>query len=106
MNFSGKLYDFQGYGLDPETEELNYDAILAQAQDFQPKLIVAGASAYSRLIDFKKFREIADQVGALLMVDMAHIAGLVAAGLHPNPVPYADVVTTTTHKTLRGPVAV
>ncbi|WPB51258.1 serine hydroxymethyltransferase [Lactiplantibacillus plantarum] len=103
VNFSGKLYDFQGYGLDPETEELNYDAILAQAQDFQPKLIVAGASAYSRLIDFKKFREIADQVGALLMVDMAHIAGLVAAGLHPNPVPYADVVTTTTHKTLRGP---
>ena len=103
VNFSGKLYDFQGYGLDPETEELNYDAILAQAQDFQPKLIVAGASAYSRLIDFKKFREIADQVGALLMVDMAHIAGLVAAGLHLNPVPYADVVTTTTHKTLRGP---
>ena len=103
VNFSGKLYDFQGYGLDPETEELNYDAILAQTQDFQPKLIVAGASAYSRLIDFKKFREIADQVGALLMVDMAHIAGLVAAGLHPNPVPYADVVTTTTHKTLRGP---
>ncbi|MDV0431303.1 serine hydroxymethyltransferase [Lactiplantibacillus sp. DA1] len=103
VNFSGKLYDFQGYGLDPETEVLNYDAILAQAQEFQPKLIVAGASAYSRLIDFKKFREIADQVGALLMVDMAHIAGLVAAGLHPNPVPYADVVTTTTHKTLRGP---
>ncbi|WP_428932972.1 serine hydroxymethyltransferase [Lactiplantibacillus pentosus] len=103
VNFSGKLYDFQGYGLDPETEELNYDAILAQAQEFQPKLIVAGASAYSRLIDFKKFREIADAVGALLMVDMAHIAGLVAAGLHPNPVPYADVVTTTTHKTLRGP---
>lgn len=103
VNFSGKLYDFQGYGLDPETEELNYDAILAQAQEFQPKLIVAGASAYSRLIDFKKFREIADAVGALLMVDMAHIAGLVATGLHPNPVPYADVVTTTTHKTLRGP---
>lgn len=103
VNFSGKLYDFQGYGLDPETEELNYDAILAQAKEFQPKLIVAGASAYSRLIDFKKFREIADAVGALLMVDMAHIAGLVAAGLHPNPVPYADVVTTTTHKTLRGP---
>ena len=103
VNFSGKLYDFQGYGLDPETEELNYDAILAQAQEFQPKLIVAGASAYTRLIDFKKFREIADAVGALLMVDMAHIAGLVAAGLHPNPVPYADVVTTTTHKTLRGP---
>ncbi|AVK60817.1 serine hydroxymethyltransferase [Lactobacillus sp. CBA3605] len=103
VNFSGKLYDFEGYGLDPETEELNYDAILAQAKEFQPKLIVAGASAYSRLIDFEKFREIADAVGALLMVDMAHIAGLVAAGLHPSPFPYADVVTTTTHKTLRGP---
>jgi len=103
VNFSGKLYDFQGYGLNPETEELDYDAILAQAKEFQPKLIVAGASAYSRTIDFAKFREIADAVGALLMVDMAHIAGLVAAGLHPNPVPYADVVTTTTHKTLRGP---
>lgn len=103
VNFSGKLYDFNDYGLNPETEELDYDAILAQAQAFQPKLIVAGASAYSRIIDFKKFREIADAVGALLMVDMAHIAGLVAAGLHPSPVPYADVVTTTTHKTLRGP---
>jgi len=103
VNFSGKLYDFQGYGLNPETEELDYDAILAQAKAFQPKLIVAGASAYSRIIDFAKFREIADAVGAMLMVDMAHIAGLVAAGLHPNPVPYADVVTTTTHKTLRGP---
>ena len=103
VNFSGKLYDFQGYGLNPETEELDYDAILAQAKEFQPKLIVAGASAYSRVIDFAKFREIADTVGAMLMVDMAHIAGLVAAGLHPNPVPYADVVTTTTHKTLRGP---
>ncbi|MFC6163442.1 serine hydroxymethyltransferase [Lactiplantibacillus dongliensis] len=103
VNFSGKLYDFQGYGLNPETEELDYDAILAQAQAFKPKLIVAGASAYSRIIDFAKFREIADAVGAMLMVDMAHIAGLVAAGLHPSPVPYADVVTTTTHKTLRGP---
>jgi len=103
VNFSGKLYDFQGYGLNPETEELDYDAILAQAQAFKPKLIVAGASAYSRIIDFAKFREIADAVGALLMVDMAHIAGLVAAGLHPSPIPYADVVTTTTHKTLRGP---
>lgn len=103
VNFSGKLYDFNDYGLNPETEELDYDAILVQAQAFQPKLIVAGASAYSRIIDFKKFREIADAVGALLMVDMAHIAGLVAAGLHPSPVPYADVVTTTTHKTLRGP---
>lgn len=103
VNFSGKLYDFNDYGLNPATEELDYDAILAQAKAFQPKLIVAGASAYSRIIDFKKFREIADEVGALLMVDMAHIAGLVAAGLHPSPVPYADVVTTTTHKTLRGP---
>lgn len=103
VNFSGKLYNFNDYGLNPETEELDYDAILAQAKEFQPKLIVAGASAYSRIIDFAKFREIADAVGALLMVDMAHIAGLVAAGLHPNPVPYADVVTTTTHKTLRGP---
>lgn len=103
VNFSGKLYDFNDYGLNPDTEELDYDAILAQAKAFQPKLIVAGASAYSRIIDFKKFREIADEVGALLMVDMAHIAGLVAAGLHPSPVPYADVVTTTTHKTLRGP---
>ncbi|VDG19136.1 serine hydroxymethyltransferase [Lactiplantibacillus mudanjiangensis] len=103
VNFSGKLYEFNDYGLNPETEELDYDAILAQAQAFKPKLIVAGASAYSRVIDFAKFREIADAVGALLMVDMAHIAGLVAAGLHPSPVPYADVVTTTTHKTLRGP---
>ncbi|MFC6181473.1 serine hydroxymethyltransferase [Lactiplantibacillus daowaiensis] len=103
VNFSGKLYDFNDYGLNPETEELDYDAILAQAKAFKPKLIVAGASAYSRIIDFAKFREIADAVGALLMVDMAHIAGLVAAGLHPSPVPYADVVTTTTHKTLRGP---
>ena len=103
VNFSGKLYDFNDYGLNPDTEELDYDAILAQAKAFQPKLIVAGASAYSRIIDFKKFREIADEVGALLMVDMAHTAGLVAAGLHPSPVPYADVVTTTTHKTLRGP---
>lgn len=103
VNFSGKLYHFQAYGLNPETEELDYEAIRAQALEFKPKLIVAGASAYSRIIDFKQFREIADEVGALLMVDMAHIAGLVAAGLHPNPVPYADVVTTTTHKTLRGP---
>ncbi|RRK10795.1 serine hydroxymethyltransferase [Lactiplantibacillus garii] len=103
VNFSGKLYDFNDYGLDPETEELNYDDILAQAKEFKPKLIVAGASAYSRIIDFAKFREIADEVGAMLMVDMAHIAGLVAAGLHPSPIPYADVVTTTTHKTLRGP---
>lgn len=103
VNFSGKTYNFVAYGVDKETEELDYDAILARAKEVQPKLIVAGASAYSRIIDFAKFREIADNVGAKLMVDMAHIAGLVAAGLHPNPVPYADVTTSTTHKTLRGP---
>lgn len=103
VNFSGKTYNFVSYGVHPETEILDYDQILALAQEHQPQLIVAGASAYSRTIDFAKFREIADQVGAKLMVDMAHIAGLVAAGLHPNPVPYADVVTSTTHKTLRGP---
>ena len=103
VNFSGKLYNFEEYGVDRETEQLDYDAVLEKAKEVQPKLIVAGASAYSRTIDFEKFREIADAVGAYLMVDMAHIAGLVAAGLHPNPVPYADFVTTTTHKTLRGP---
>ncbi|WP_162012617.1 serine hydroxymethyltransferase [Streptococcus sp. S784/96/1] len=103
VNFSGKTYDFVGYSVNPETEQLDYNAILEQAKSVQPKLIVAGASAYSRTIDFARFREIADNVGAKLMVDMAHIAGLVAAGLHPNPVPYADVVTSTTHKTLRGP---
>ena len=103
VNFSGKTYNFVAYGVDPDTEQLDYDAILERAKEVQPKLIVAGASAYSRIIDFAKFREIADSVGAKLMVDMAHIAGLVATGLHPNPVPYADVVTTTTHKTLRGP---
>ncbi|MGT2681563.1 serine hydroxymethyltransferase [Streptococcus porci] len=103
VNFSGKTYNFVAYGVDKETEELDYDAILARAKEVQPKLIVAGASAYSRIIDFAKFREIADSVGAKLMVDMAHIAGLVAAGLHPNPVHYADVTTSTTHKTLRGP---
>lgn len=103
VNFSGILYNVVDYGVDPETEMLDYDAILQRAKEVKPKLIVAGASAYSRTIDFKKFREIADEVGAYLMVDMAHIAGLVAAGLHPNPVPYADFVTTTTHKTLRGP---
>ncbi len=103
VNFSGKLYNFEAYGVDKETEQLNYDVVLEKAKEVKPKLIVAGASAYSRTIDFAKFREIADEVGAYLMVDMAHIAGLVAAGLHPNPVPYADVVTTTTHKTLRGP---
>lgn len=103
VNFSGKTYNFVAYGVDPETEMLDYDAILERAKEVSPKLIVAGASAYSRIIDFAKFREIADSVGAKLMVDMAHIAGLVATGLHPSPVPYADIVTTTTHKTLRGP---
>ena len=103
VNFSGKTYHFVGYGVDPTTEVIDYDVVRILAREHQPKLIVAGASAYSRIIDFAKFREIADEVGAKLMVDMAHIAGLVAAGLHPNPVPYADIVTTTTHKTLRGP---
>ncbi|AIF44671.1 serine hydroxymethyltransferase [Virgibacillus sp. SK37] len=103
VNFSGTLYNFVDYGVDKETEQLDYDVVLEKAKEVQPKLIVAGASAYSRIIDFAKFREIADAVGAYLLVDMAHIAGLVAAGLHPNPVPYADFVTTTTHKTLRGP---
>ena len=103
VNFSGQTYDFHSYGVDPQTEQLNYDEIAKIAQQVQPKLIVAGASAYSRTIDFAKFREIADSVGALLMVDMAHIAGLVAAGVHPSPIPYCDVVTSTTHKTLRGP---
>ncbi len=103
VNFSGKLYNFVSYGVDKETEEINYDDVRELAIKHKPKLIVAGASAYSRVIDFKKFREIADEVGAYLMVDMAHIAGLVAAGIHPSPVPYADFVTTTTHKTLRGP---
>ncbi|QDP41667.1 serine hydroxymethyltransferase [Radiobacillus deserti] len=103
VNFSGKLYNFVEYGVDQETEQLNYVDILNKAKEVKPKLIVAGASAYPRKIDFQKFREIADVVGAYLMVDMAHIAGLVATGLHPSPVPYADFVTTTTHKTLRGP---
>lgn len=103
VNFSGKTYHFEAYGLDAETEELNYEAILEKAEAVKPKLIVAGASAYAKAIDFKKFREIADKVGAKLMVDMAHIAGLVATGLHDSPIPYADVVTSTTHKTLRGP---
>ncbi|MED7635187.1 UNVERIFIED_CONTAM: serine hydroxymethyltransferase [Limosilactobacillus fermentum] len=103
VNFSGKLYHTYGYELSPETEELDYDAIMAQAKEIQPQLIVAGASAYSQIIDWDKFRQIADEVGAYLMVDMAHIAGLVATSYHPNPVPVADVVTTTTHKTLRGP---
>lgn len=103
VNFSGKFYQAYSYGLNAETELLDYDAILKQAQEVKPQLIVAGASAYSRIIDWQKFREIADEVGAYLMVDMAHIAGLVATGAHPSPVGIADVVTTTTHKTLRGP---
>ncbi|KYD19016.1 serine hydroxymethyltransferase [Saccharococcus caldoxylosilyticus] len=103
VNFSGIQYNFVEYGVDPETHVIDYDDVLEKARVHKPKLIVAGASAYPRIIDFKRFREIADEVGAYLMVDMAHIAGLVAAGLHPNPVPYAHFVTTTTHKTLRGP---
>lgn len=103
VNFSGKLYNFVDYGVEKETEQLDYDVVLKKAQEVKPKLIVAGASAFSRPLDFAKFREIADEVGAYLLVDMAHIAGLVASDLHQNPVPYADFVTTTTHKTLRGP---
>ena len=103
VNMSGSYYHFVEYGVDPETHRIDYDKLEAQAREVKPKLIVAGASAYSRIIDFRRFREIADAVGALLMVDMAHIAGLVAAGVHPNPVEHAHVVTTTTHKTLRGP---
>ncbi|MFC2948915.1 serine hydroxymethyltransferase [Virgibacillus sediminis] len=103
VNSSGKLYNFVDYGVDKETEQLDYDAVKAKAEEVKPKLIVAGASAYSREIDFAKFREIADSVDAYLMVDMAHIAGLVATGVHASPVPHADFVTTTTHKTLRGP---
>lgn len=103
LNFSGINYKFHFYGVNKDTEQLDYDEILDIALKFKPKLIVAGASAYAKKIDFKKFREIADKVGAKLMVDMAHIAGLVAVGLHPSPIKYADVVTTTTHKTLRGP---
>lgn len=103
VNISGKYFHFEGYGVEKDTEVLDYDKVRAKAKEYQPKLIVAGASAYPRKLDFKIFREIADEVGAYLMVDMAHIAGLIAAGLHQNPVEYADVVTTTTHKTLRGP---
>lgn len=103
LNFSGTLYNFVDYGVREDDETIDYEDVRRVALKEQPKLIVAGASAYPRVIDFKKFREIADEVGAYLMVDMAHIAGLVAAGLHPSPVPYADFVTTTTHKTLRGP---
>ncbi len=103
VSFSGKLYDFYSYGVDRETECIDYDAVRRYAMEIQPKLIVCGASAYARALDFAEFRRIADDSGAMLMVDMAHIAGLVAAGYHMNPVPYADFVTTTTHKTLRGP---
>ncbi|MBE5776471.1 MAG: serine hydroxymethyltransferase [Clostridiales bacterium] len=103
VNISGKYFRFESYGIDPETECINYDEVLRIARACKPKMIVAGASAYARTIDFAAFRRIADDVGAYLMVDMAHIAGLVAAGEHPSPVPYADVVTSTTHKTLRGP---
>lgn len=103
VNISGKYFHFESYGIDAETEMINYDEVRRIALECKPKLIVAGASAYARTIDFAAFRKIADEVGAYLMVDMAHIAGLVAAGCHPSPIPYADVVTTTTHKTLRGP---
>lgn len=103
VNLSGKYFNFISYGLDDSTETINYDTIQKLADENKPKLIVAGASAYPRAIDFKRLSQIAKSVGALLMVDMAHIAGLVAAGLHESPVPYADITTTTTHKTLRGP---
>ena len=103
INLSGKYFNFVPYGVTKEEETIDYDALLNLAREHKPKMIVAGASAYPRVIDFKRIREIADEVGALVMVDMAHIAGLIAAGLHPNPVPYAEFVTTTTHKTLRGP---
>lgn len=103
VNISGAYYNFVAYGVDPVTHRIDYDKLYEQAMQTKPKLIVAGASAYPRIIDFKRFREIADACGALFMVDMAHIAGLVATGHHPSPVPYADFVTTTTHKTLRGP---
>jgi glycine hydroxymethyltransferase len=103
VNFSGRYYNFVPYGVERESETLDYEALARTARESKPKLIVAGATAYPRTIDFARFRAIADEVGAMLMVDMAHIAGLVAAGLHPSPVPFADIVTTTTHKTLRGP---
>src|SRR5665811_1684446 len=102
-NFSGKIYNAVQYGLHPETGEIDYDQVEALALEHKPKVLVAGFSAYSRIWDWQRFRDIADSVGAYLFVDMAHVAGLVAAGLYPNPLPYADVVTTTTHKTLRGP---
>lgn len=103
LSFSGKLFEFDSYGVDRETELIDYDALEKKALEFKPKMIVAGASAYSRFIDYKRIRKICDKVDAYMMVDMAHVAGLVAAGLHPNPCEYADFVTTTTHKTLRGP---
>jgi glycine hydroxymethyltransferase len=103
VNFSGKLYEFASYGVDRETETIDYDEVARLAREFRPQVIVAGATAYSRVIDFDRFKRIADEAGALLMVDMAHIAGLVAGGAHPSPFPHSDIVTTTTHKTLRGP---
>ena len=103
VNFSGRFFNVVSYGVDKETEQIDYDNVRKLALEHKPKMIVVGASAYPRIIDFKRFKEIADEVGAYVMVDMAHIAGLIAAGEHPNPVPYADIVTTTTHKTLRGP---
>ena len=103
VNFSGRLYNFVSYGVNKETEMIDYEQVRRLALEYKPKLIVAGASAYSRIIDFKKLKDICDEVGAYFMVDMAHIAGLVATGAHPSPVPYADFVTSTTHKTLRGP---
>src|SRR5882762_2429604 len=105
VNFSGKLYEFHHYGVSRETMMVDYDELLAQAKEVRPKLIVCGGSAYPRTVEADKFREIADEVGALLMTDMAHFAGLVAAGLHPNPVPFCDFVTSTSHKTLAGPRA-
>ena len=103
INFSGFLFDFTGYVVDKETEQVDYDALMAQAKEVKPKMIVSGASAYPRALDFEKIRAVCDEVGAYMMVDIAHIAGLVASGLHPTPVPFADFVTSTTHKTLRGP---
>jgi glycine hydroxymethyltransferase len=103
VNFSGRLYDVHAYGVDKGTGLIDYEEIAEKARKTQPKMIIAGASAYSRILDFERFRSIADEVGAVLLVDMAHIAGLVASGHHPSPVPHADYVTTTTHKTLRGP---
>jgi len=103
VNFSGRLYDFHSYGVEEDSGQLNYDVVREKALEVKPRMIVAGASAYPRLIDFARFREIADEVGAWLFVDMAHIAGMVATGHHPTPIPYAHVVATTTHKTLRGP---